>query len=454
MSELTRYTSRPVAPHTDLGHAAPVSRTERLESLDALRGVGVLGILVMNIYAFAMVFPAYANPLIMGGTDLLNLGTWFFTHIFFDQKFMSIFSMMYGSGIVMMMQRAEARGASFGPVFLRRSFWLLLLGAIHGYFIWWGDILFMYALVGLFVFLFRRLRPVTLIVVACFLLPVAVLTSFGASFYIEQMQAEVQELETIVAEGGSLDDEQRQLLEEWEASRAFMAPTAEDIRAEVDAYRGGYGEIVAYRASFVAMFQFQGVLSFGLWRVGGLMLIGMAFMKLGILTGERNPGFYRRMMIVGYALGLPLTVLSAFNLYAHDFESIYVWRYGMSINYVGSILVAFGHIGAVMLIVTTGALSSLVDRFAAVGRMALTNYLLHSVILTTVFYGYGLGLFASVPRIGQMAFVAAVIGIELAISAWWLARFRFGPVEWLWRSVTYWRLQPFAAGRRGPANSQ
>ena len=129
--------------------AGPVSAGERIASLDFLRGVAILGILVMNIYAFAMPFAAYFDPYRMGGDEAWNLGTWVFTHIFFDQKFMTIFAMLFGAGIVLTMQRAEARGAHFGPIFFRRQFVLLLIGLAHLVFIWLGDILSYYALVSI-----------------------------------------------------------------------------------------------------------------------------------------------------------------------------------------------------------------------------------------------------------------------------------------------------------------
>ncbi|MEM9209275.1 MAG: DUF418 domain-containing protein, partial [Pseudomonadota bacterium] len=117
---------------------APVSAGERLTAIDTLRGVAVLGILVMNIYAFAMPFPAYGNPLLMGGTEWYNIGTWYFTHVFFDLKFMAIFSMLFGAGIIIMWERAEARGAGFTSLHYRRQFWLLVFGALHGYLLWGG----------------------------------------------------------------------------------------------------------------------------------------------------------------------------------------------------------------------------------------------------------------------------------------------------------------------------
>ena len=177
--------------------AAPVPGSERLASLDVLRGVAILGILVMNIYAFAMPLPAYNNPLIMGGTEAINIGTWFVTHILFDQKFMSIFSMLFGAGMILMMDRAESRGAAFGPIYYRRTFWLLLLGMLHGYLVWFGDILFHYALMGMIVYPFRKASPGILIAVACAILPITLLINFASSFYIEDLQSQAVEIQRI-----------------------------------------------------------------------------------------------------------------------------------------------------------------------------------------------------------------------------------------------------------------
>jgi len=155
----------------------PITVTERFAALDTLRGVAVLGILIMNIYAFAMPFAAYMNPLQMGGLEWYNLGTWFATHIVADQKFMSIFSMMFGAGLVLMWQRAEARGAKFGRIYYRRMFWLLVIGMLHGYLLWFGDILFYYAFVGMLLYPARKWQPRTLIIVACLLLPITLAIS-------------------------------------------------------------------------------------------------------------------------------------------------------------------------------------------------------------------------------------------------------------------------------------
>ena len=178
------------------------------------------------------------------------------------------------------------------------------------------------------------------------------------------------------------------------------------------------------------------------------MLLGMALMKLGFVSGERPAAFYRKVMMIGYGAGLPLVLFSAWNMQAHAWDMSWIFRVGGMPNYIASILIAFGHISLIMLIVKAGAMQRLMTRFSAVGRMAFTNYLMHSIILTTVFYGYGFGLFGQVQRVWLMAVVAVVLGLQLWYSPLWLKHFHFGPAEWVWRSLSYWRLQPL---RRAPA---
>lgn len=422
--------------------AAPVLGADRIGSLDVLRGIAILGILVMNIYAFAMPFPAYGNPLLMGGTDSLNMGVWIFTHVLFDQKFLAIFAMLFGAGIILMTGRAEAKGAKYGRIFYRRQFWLLVIAAVHAYLIWFGDILFLYALMGMLAYLFRNKNPRKLIVIACCLLPVALLIGAGMGVGMQKFQAKAGAVQVLVDAGEEISEEQQQTLDDWEEQRVMMAPDAETVQEEVDTHRGSYAEIFEVRAPLVMMMQFFMVFFFGLWRVLALMLLGMALMKTDVFSAQRSTGFYRKMALICYGIGLPLTLFSAYDLRAHEFDPMYVFQVGSIANYFGSILVGLGHIALVMLLIKGNVAQKLLQRFSAVGRMALTNYLLHSVILTTVFYGYGFGLYGSISRFGQMGFVVAVIAFQLLLSPWWLARYRFGPAEWLWRSLTYWKRQP------------
>jgi uncharacterized protein len=421
---------------------SPVATTERIDAIDKLRGIAGAGILVMNIYAFAMPFRAYGDPLAYGGTEWYNLGTWFFTHIFFDQKFLPIFSMLFGAGLVMMASRAEAKGVRYGGIWYRRSFWLMMIGVAHGYLIWFGDILFHYALFGMFIYPLRNRKPRTLIIIACIVLPVALALGAGSAVYMQKLQAASVEIGELQAAGEELSEEQEEQFQKWEEMGIFLGPSEVVVQKDLDGYQRSYPEVFVHRVPVTAMMQSQATL-FIVWRVGGLMLLGMALMKLGVLSGERSTAYYKKLMLAGYAFGVPIVLFSAYDLSAHQWDAMYMLRVGGMWNYVGSIPMSLGHIAVFMLIIKSGALRNLMERFAALGRMALTNYLMHSVVMTTVFYGYGLGLYGTIPRIWQMLFVIAMVGFQLWFSPFWLRNYRFGPVEWLWRSLTYWKRQPF-----------
>ena len=423
---------------------SPATEPERLIAIDTLRGVAVLGILVMNIYAFAMPFVAYQNPLALGGNEWYNVGTWLLTHVFFDQKFMTIFSLLFGAGLVMMATRADARDEKYGELWYWRCFWLMVIGALHGYFIWFGDILFHYGLMGMFIFLFRNRSARSLIIMGCSLLLVGVLSTVSGGPYMADLKNRSAEIEQLQNAGQVLTSEQTATLEEWEGMSVLFKPAAEQVHEDMAAYTAGYSKNFEQRIPVVQMLQTQAIVAFVIWRVGGLMLIGMALMKLGIISGERPNSFYRKLMFICYGLGLPIMLASAYGMNSHQWDALWMFGLGGFPNYIGSILVALGHIALVMTIVKNGILQKLMARFTAVGRMALTNYLTHSIVMTTIFYGYGFGLYGQIPRIWQMAFVAAMLTFQLWFSPWWLERNRFGQAEWVWRSLSYWKRQPMA----------
>ena len=417
---------------------------DRIVSIDVLRGVAVLGILAMNIYAFAMPFMAYEDPLVWGGTDRAGLGVWFFTHIVFDQKFMPIFSMLFGAGLVLMDQRAGSR--SMRKVWYRRELWLLLIGAMHGYLLWFGDILFHYAALGMLIYPLRRLQAKKLAIIGSILIVCGSLLATFGGLDQKRTQAKIAVIEAKAPT--DLTEEDRKHLEIWKVQQPFAAPTARDVARDMEIYReGSYVEIVKHRAPLTAMLQVMMLLFFGLWRIGGLMLWGMALMKFGVFSATRSDAFYLRMVAFGYGLGLPLVLISAWQLEAHAWENLYLRIIGVHWNYFGSLGVACGHIAIVMLMCKRDWLPALRRRLRAVGQMALSNYLMHSVVLTTVFYGYGLGLYGSLNRPAQMVVVLAMWIAQLLISPWWLERMRFGPAEWLWRCLTYGRLQPLRRTR-------
>jgi uncharacterized protein len=393
----------------------PVAAGERIAAIDVLRGVGLLGILTINIGSFALPDVIFRDPRAAGGFAGANFAAWLGCYLLFDQKMMSIFSMLFGAGLVLQTERSDARGASLTATYYRRVFWLLVIGLLHAYLLWEGDILTAYALCGMVLYPFRRLRPYALIVLGLVVFLLAVPLNVAAGL------------------AGPSDP-----------------ITAEDIARDIAVHHGGYWELLRYRAEQSMWMQ---TVFFVLWagpRAAGLMLVGMALMKLGVFGAARSFRFYAALAAVGYGVGLPVVGLGAYQLVRHDFDEVYQSLVGGHFNYLGSLLVALGHVGTVMLLCKAGALPWLTARLAAVGRMALTNYLMQTLLCTTLFYGYGFGLFDRLDRAQLLGVVGAVWLLQLAYSLPWLRHFRFGPAEWLWRSLTYWRPQPMRVARPGP----
>jgi uncharacterized protein len=178
------------------------------------------------------------------------------------------------------------------------------------------------------------------------------------------------------------------------------------------------------------------------WKTSGLMLVGMALYKLGVLSAHRSDSFYRRMMLLGFAVGLPVIAYGAWRNFETGWGLVYSLFLGSQFNYWGSVAVAMGWIGLVMLVVRRGWAAPVVRRLGAVGRTAFSNYILQTLLGITIFYGTGLGLFGKVDRVGQLLIVLAIWAVQLVIAPIWLRHLAFGPLEWLWRSLTYGKRQP------------
>ena len=407
--------------------ATPVARSERIASIDVLRGFAVLGILIVNMQGFARVPSAYMNPTSGSAFDGAEAWIWAAVYVLADTKFISIFSMLFGAGIAMMSERMASRGLAGTGLHYRRQFWLLVIGLVHAYLIWHGDVLVAYALCGFLLYPLRTLPPRHLLWIGgcavAVVVPVWLLAGLSIPYWPEADRLE--------------------LVAEW-------APPQEVIDARIAAFRGSWSEQLAVRAPIAFALETSAFLGLFLWRAGGLMLVGMGLYKLGVLAAARSAAFYRRMAIIGIGAGLPLAGAGAAYKLHHGFAFETVMFQGALFNYVGSVGVFVGYVGLVMLLVQFGRLPELTARLAATGRMALTNYITQSLICTLIFYGHGLGLFERVAAPGRMGIVLGIWVLQLLWSPWWLKRFRFGPLEWLWRSATYMSLQPM---RRQPARA-
>jgi len=396
------------------------SAQERIISIDVLRGFAVLGILIMNIQVFSMIGAAYLNPEAYGDLSGINKWVWILSHVFADQKFMTIFSILFGAGVILFTERAIAKGRRAGPLHYRRMFWLFVFGMVHAYMIWYGDILVNYALCGAFVFIFRKKTPKTLLILSGVFFIIPVLFDLMSGFSIPYWP----------------EESVQQALLSWK-------PSQEKIMEEIAAYKGNWiGQMDARVSSAIFMQTFVFLME-SVWRATAMMLLGMALFKLGILSAQKSISFYLKIILFGIIIGLPLIIFSVYN----DFNTGWTMQgsmfWGQQYNYVGSVGIAFAYIGIIMLVSKSMKAIKCKSWFGAVGRMAFTNYILQSLICTFIFYGHGLGYFGDVERKHQILIVIGVWIFILIISPIWLKYFRFGPLEWLWRVLTYWKKQPF-----------
>ncbi len=394
----------------------PTTKSKRFESIDTLRGFALLGILVPNIITFAWPMDAMTDYTVMSDTPANQLAHMVTTGAFLG-KFMFLFALLFGSGVIMYARKFDIAdddgnyhtklrtGASLWYI---RCAWLLFFGLIHAYFFWFGDILTYYAFAGLtLLWWVRRLNPKVQFFggLALYLLGSAIFIGFIALLY-------------------------------WSVSAGHIEASelAEEPALEITGYTGTY--LDAFKTRFFVTLSIQVIFSvFLLPMLWGLMSMGMGLTRMGILTGERSLGFYVKVAIICLTIGIPTTALAHIWI-NQTFDLIPGFLWQVLAQPVG-VPLAFGY-GALVIALSKWAPARFIcTPLAAVGRMALTNYFLQTILCTTFFYGYGLGYFASIEYPQLWLVVLGVWTINILFSLLWLRFFTMGPFEWLWRCLTY-----------------
>ncbi|MHC4211211.1 MAG: DUF418 domain-containing protein [Planctomycetota bacterium] len=441
----------------------PVPAPERIAALDVLRGVAIFGIFMVNMQFFAMPMMELFTPPLGDDAATGDVVSWAVVKTLFEYKFISIFSMMFGMGMVVQMKRAEAKGRPFAPVYLRRLLVLMLIGLAHALLLWYGDILFAYSLAGLLVFVVMLFRPRTwvllLLAAATILLSLSIIGCFSAVGAITgskrpgvathakttAVEPEAEPEAGPEAEGPFVVEKTSD--DQWERVKAAFERVK---KKDMDGWREI--ETIAYKEGPLSLTLIVRAVTFGIimtfmtlggfmFRVIGMFLLGAALMQLDFFSPRR-----RRWHWWMCAVGLPLGV--AGELFAVSLlgtaGKIVTWGVAMSdpLHQVSSLVLCLGYVGAVTVVVNGGVLKWCTAMFAAVGRLALSNYLLQTFISTTLMYWWGLAWFADVSRPRQIALVLAIYACQILGSVLWLRVFSIGPFEWLWRSLTYLRPQP------------
>ncbi|MGI9328180.1 MAG: DUF418 domain-containing protein [Pseudomonadales bacterium] len=407
------------------GQAAPDSA--RILNLDVLRGVALLGILLMNILAFGLPAAGYFNPEI--GTDAarwdhgLNLALWGLVDVTVEGSMRALFSMLFGAGLVLFTTGASAKSQS---LHYRRQLGLLLVGLVDGFLLLWsGDILITYALCGMLLYPLRAAQPRALLQLA--LVVWLLLVASGAYLAVE---LERDRSGTTV-----------EAVQQWSDFVLSVAPDQAAIDAELAARLGSYHSSFHWNAQVLAETLLYGLPLFMFWDALLMMLIGMALFRWGVLSGQRSRHEYQRMLLFGGGLGLLLNAGELLQRIVGSFDPLLLFPFLRPTYHLGRLGIALAWLAMVMLrcqaMSTSVAYRALGLRLAAVGRMALSNYLLHSLLAIGLFAGVGLGLLDALNRWQLYLLVILVWGLQLVLSPLWLRYFRQGPVEWLWRWLTY-----------------
>lgn len=415
--------------------------------MDVIRGISLFGILLMNITGFGL-FKAYFDPTNNGGSTGWDLNVWWMTMMLFEGTMRGMFSILFGAGILLFTGRVIRDGGnnSVTDLFFRRLLWMVLFGVIHCYLLLWdGEILYTYGIVGMFAFSFRHLRPRHLLLGAALILLVA--TAFSVKDYFDAKgKLEKQTLvEAKKAKGQVLNAGDSAALAKWDAIVKQNKVTPAEVQAEITARSKGYWSIVKHKLPENQYMETDFLYFIGFWDTLAMMLWGMAFFKLGILSAAKSARFYWIMALTGYAIGLTVNYFETSHIVDSNFSILSFYRNFLTYN-VGRVAMTCGHIAIIMLFVKSGILTFLRQALAAVGQMAFSNYIMHSIICNFIFLGYGLAMYGKMQRHELYYVVVSIWVLQLTLSPIWLKYFQFGPLEWLWRSLSYWKRQPFRKG--------
>ncbi|GAA0877467.1 DUF418 domain-containing protein [Algoriphagus jejuensis] len=420
----------------------PVQQADRILSLDVMRGFVLFGILLMNINGFGLGF-GYNAPTVQGGDTGLNLYTWMMTNLFFEGTMRALFSLLFGVGMFIFLDRLVKKGAGIkaADVYFRRITWLLVFGLIHGYLLLWlGEILYDYALMGFLVYSFRSMAAKKLILVALLLFCIGTVWNYFDFAGQKKLVNQVAEANTLTASGKELSKELKAAREAWDDQ--VKERSAEATAEFNQGMRNGYFGAVAFLAPFNMEFDIEMPYRTDVWDVLSMMLFGIALFKLGFLSGDRPAAQYWLMVLIGYVIGIAINYYEMQTILEAKF-SILSYKQADVSYYWGRFFVSIGHVGLIMLFCKAPFLDWMKNGLAAVGKMALTNYLMHSVICMVIFTGVGFGLIGKLERYELLYVVVGTWIFQLILSPLWLRYYYYGPMEWLWRNLSYRKVHAF-----------
>ncbi|HEX4170524.1 MAG TPA: DUF418 domain-containing protein [Bryobacteraceae bacterium] len=440
--------------------ATPTKRGDRISSLDVLRGFALLGILVVNIEDFGG--PEALHDIPVGTAKVTfagphahwNLVILLLKWIFVEGKMRGLFSMLFGAGAVLLTSRIERRSSAdnAADIFLRRNMWLVALGFLHGTFLWTGDVLFAYGFNALlFLYPCRKLKAKTLFIAGTIVwvgVATAGLMRVLGSFDHIHLARQVSAISAEQGAGKALTPEEKKIQQQWQATVAQnAAPSAKDVKAKVAEGHQGYSGFLQHKGANFLEHTGHYESAFGFTETLGPMLIGMALLKSGFLTAELSISTYLWTAIAGFLVSTPLYIIALWKAYLSNFYFLVLDEWVNSTYHIAGEAGTIAIAATLLFVIKSGTVRSLLRPFAAVGQTALSNYLLTSFLCQMVFVFGPWKLYGELEYHQLLYVVFSVWAVNLLVSPLWLRVFEFGPCEWLWRSLTYWKLQPMRLRR-------
>ncbi len=428
----------------------PLAFESRISLLDALRGAALLGILLMNIPFFGKSYHLHFNLDILKEYSGPNYWCWWGVNGLFEGTMRGIFSMLFGAGSFLLLDRLEKKNTgSLTPadIYYRRLIWLLVFGLINAFILLWpGDILYAYAIAGLFLYPFRKLKPVHLLAFGFLFLGFSVAQNSFKAWSELEIREKGEAAIALEKKGGRLSPTQKEDLEAWNAyqSENSIDHWRSEIEKENKIRKKGYAANFEHLAGVNVYIETKDFYSEVFFDALSFFLIGMALFKWGFLSGALPSGHYLGIGFVCYLLGLPLSYyINHTAILLHFDHSKMTEILPVSPYQARRLLLATGHISTLIILYKSGLIAFIFNWLSRVGQMAFTNYLMQTIICGFIFHGYGLGLFGELQRYQLYQITALIWIFQIVFSNVWMHYFLFGPFEWVWRSLTYWQLQPF-----------
>lgn len=407
---------------------SPTQAEERISLIDVLRGLALFGIIAANMRGFAGPLTSYFRPNLIWHTQL-DFWVQAFIDTFIQGKFITIFAFLFGVGFAVQFTRAEKRHGRFVRVYIRRLFALLLIGALHQLLFWWGDILISYALGGFLLIPFRKRKNKTILIWALALMVGPLVGGSGFAIYRHlrpQSPAKQEE-----SRKKAVESRQKSEAEMWQTVKVYQTGNYPEI------FKERLGELKRdNRSQPVVVLMTLPIFLLGLW-----------VWRQGILQDpEAHRALLKKGLILGAVVGIPMNIGFAWgaNIVAAHVQvgpPTPFMLFGGFLAIFGRPMLSMSYACAVALLFLNESWRRRILPFAAIGRTALSNYLFQTVVGTTIFYGYGGGLFARVHLAWLFVLGVVIYALQVPLSRWWLSRYRFGPAEWIWRSMTYGKAQ-------------